>query len=192
MTRRFPVLIALLLGLTVAGCGTDAEPVSSADVSGQPPASVPPGQDAPVDGVSEPPAAQGQVPDLLRFQAKTIDGEVFDGATLHGSPAMLWFWAPWCPTCQAEAPTIAEVARTEGVRFVGVAAQDEVPAMRAFVDRFGLGTFPHVADRDASIWKRFGVDYQPAYAFVSADGTIEVEKELLEPDELRQRVDALR
>ncbi|OLF08786.1 hypothetical protein BLA60_22530 [Actinophytocola xinjiangensis] len=192
MTRRLPVLIAVLFGLGIAGCGAGdgAGDAAGPAEGGQPVASTPTGPDG-VDGLSEAPVP-GEVPELLRFQAKTIDGETFDGADLHGAPAMLWFWAPWCPTCQAEAPTIAEVAKTEGVRFVGVAAQDEVPAMREFVDRFGLGTFPHLADRDASIWKRFGVDYQPAYAFVSADGAVEVEKELLEPDELRQRVDALR
>ncbi|GAB3436059.1 protein disulfide oxidoreductase [Actinophytocola sediminis] len=185
MTRRFPVLIAVLLGLTLTGCGTEGEPAPNA--SGQPK----PASQAP-DDLSERPAPSAEVPEQLRFTAKTIDGEVFDGASLHGTPALLWFWAPWCPTCQAEAPTIAEVARTDGVRFVGVAAQDEVPAMRAFVDRFGLGTFPHLADRDAAIWQRFGVDYQPAYAFVSADGTVEVVTDLLEPAELRDRVRALR
>jgi thiol-disulfide isomerase/thioredoxin len=197
MTRRFPVLIAVLLGLTIAGCGSQPEPAStpsSGTVSGQPeptPTTSTAATQAP-DGISEPPVPTGEVPERLRFEAKTIDGEVFDGKSLLGAPAMLWFWAPWCPTCQAEAPTIAEVSKIEGVRFVGVAAQDEVPAMREFVDRFSLDTFPHLADTDAAIWKRFGIDYQPAYAFVSSDGTVEVEKELLEAQELRDRVRALR
>jgi thiol-disulfide isomerase/thioredoxin len=128
----------------------------------------------------------------LDFTVATLDGGTFDGDSLKGKPAVLWFWAPWCPTCQAEAPTIAQAARTDGVRFVGVAAQDEVPAMRQFVDRFSLGTFPHLADTDAAIWKRFDIDYQPAYAFVGSDGSVEVEKDLLEPEELMSRVRALR
>lgn len=198
MTRMRPVLIGVLLCLTLAGCGT--APEEAAEPPASEPAAETPGStaasatgsapEAP-DAISEPPAAP-EVPELLRFKAKTIEGEAFDGASLHGAPAVLWFWAPWCPTCQAEAPTIAEVAKIEGVRFVGVAAQDQVPAMREFVDRFSLGTFPHLADTDASVWKRFDVNYQPAYAFVSADGTVEVEKELLEPEELMNRVRALR
>jgi thiol-disulfide isomerase/thioredoxin len=73
---------------------------------------------------------------------------------------LLWFWAPWCPKCEAEAPTIAEAAKNAGnVAFVGVAAQDEVPAMQDFVDRFDLGSFPHIADTDAAVWQRFGVTY---------------------------------
>jgi thiol-disulfide isomerase/thioredoxin len=196
MTR--PVLIAVLLGLTLAGCATGPEtasPATDVPTSTDGPASTASsgsGRAEAPDGISEPPASPPDVPEQLRFEARTIDGEVFKGESLHGTPAMLWFWAPWCPTCQAEAPTIAEASRIEGVRFVGVAAQDEVPAMREFVDRFSLGAFPHLADTNAAIWKRFDIDYQPAYAFVSSDGSVEVEKDLLEPDELMSRVRALR
>ena len=198
MTRSIPVVTGVVLSLVLVGCADRADDPADdtgvAPVSESTAASSSAGSSAAEapDGISEPPVPDDDVPELLRFQAKTIDGEVFEGETLHGSPAVLWFWAPWCPTCQAEAPTIADVAKTSGVRFVGVAAQDGLPAMRDFVDRFGLGSFPHLADTDAAIWQRFGVTYQPAYAFVDADGAVEVEKELLDPDELRDRVRALR
>ncbi|HEX2133578.1 MAG TPA: redoxin family protein [Actinophytocola sp.] len=198
MTRPFPVLAGVLLSLVLAGCGASSDETAAGPTS-EPPASTAGTTAEPMssaasapDGISEPPLPAEDVPELLRFEAKTIDGELFEGETLYGSPAVLWFWAPWCPTCQAEAPTIAEVAKTDGVRFVGVAAQDQVPAMRDFVDRFGLGSFPHLADTSATIWQRFGVSYQPAYAFVRADGSVEVETELLDPDELRARVRSLR
>lgn len=196
---RVGVALVSVLGAVLVGCGAEQpdagapppspEPTVTAPGSGtgkaDDPAEVP-------DGVSEAPLPTGEVPERLRFEAKTVDGEVFAGKDLYGSPAVLWFWAPWCPTCQAEAPTIAAAAKIEGVRFVGVAAQDQVPAMREFVDRFSLGSFPHLADTDAEIWRRFDVTYQPAYAFVSANGDIEVEKDLLEPEELMKRVRALR
>ncbi|MCT2586768.1 redoxin domain-containing protein [Actinophytocola gossypii] len=197
MTRSIPVVAGVVLGLVLAGCGNGetgdtaappepnvTSPVTSA-VTGSPAAPAP-------DGISEPPVPADDVPELLRFEAKTIDGEVFEGKTLYGSPAVLWFWAPWCPNCQAEASTIADVAGGDGVRFVGVAAQDQVPAMRDFVDRFGLGSFPHLADTSAEVWQRFGVTYQPAYAFVDSSGAVEVETDQLDADELRDRVRALR
>lgn len=195
MTRPL-ALLGVLLALVLTGCGTAEPPAgaptgdpatTTAPSSAGSPASAPAGE---VDGISEPPVPP-EVPDLLDFRAKTIEGEVFEGRTLLGAPAVLWFWAPWCPTCQAEAPTIAEVATTAGVRFVGVAAQDELPAMRAFVDEFGLGAFPHLADTGLAVWQRFGVEYQPAYAFVTSAGEVEVETELLEPEELTARVRAL-
>lgn len=56
------------------------------------------------------------------------------------------------------------------IGFVGVAAHDTVEAMAGFVDGFGLGSFPHLADPEAKIWARFGVPYQPAWVFVSSTG----------------------
>lgn len=55
----------------------------------------------------------------------------------------MWFWAPWCPTYQREAPVIAGTARQHpDVSLAGVAALDDLPAMQSFVDRYVVGFFP--------------------------------------------------
>lgn len=189
--RSVSVLV-ISAGLVLAGCGDD-QPEAGGGTPTSTPAtttttSATPADDAPASASAPAPV----VPEQLRFTAKTVDGKDFSGESLAGKPALLWFWAPWCPNCQAEAPTIAAAARAAGdVRFVGVAAQDEVPAMRDFVQRYDLGSFTHIADTDAAVWKRFGVTYQPAYAFVSADGTIETETDQLDKDELLARIGEL-
>ncbi|MGH3992647.1 MAG: protein disulfide oxidoreductase, partial [Pseudonocardiaceae bacterium] len=128
----------------------------------------------------------------LRFTAMTIDHDTFSGQSLAGKPAVLWFWTPWCPTCQREAPGVAEVAHAyPGVTFVGVAAQGQVPAMREFVSEYGVGSFTHLADLDAEVWRRFGVTVQPAFAFVGTDGSVQVVKGTLPEQELTERVGAL-
>ncbi|XVV00377.1 redoxin domain-containing protein [Actinosynnema sp. CA-248983] len=137
-------------------------------------------------------APAAPVPDQLRFNAKTVDGAAFSGESLAGKPAVLWFWAPWCPKCQREAPGMAAAAKDNtSVTFLGVAALDKEPAMRDFVQRFGLGGFQHVADLDSAVWKRFGVTAQPAYAFIGRDGKVEVETSQLGEQQLRERVAAL-
>jgi thiol-disulfide isomerase/thioredoxin len=192
MTRpRFGSIVAVISTvLMLAGCGDEQPEAGGRSTSTQPPTATSSSQ--PADDAAtgtQPPA----VPVQLRFTANTVDGKQFSGESLAGKPAVLWFWAPWCPKCQAEAPTIAEAAKNAtGVRFVGVAAQDEMPAMRNFVQRYDLGSFPHLADTDAAVWKRFGVTYQPAYAFVSSNGDIEMETAQLDEDELLARVGALR
>lgn len=128
----------------------------------------------------------------LRFTAKTVDGAEFSGQSLAGKPAVLWFWAPWCPICQGEAPGIADAAHTHPqVSFVGVAGLDQPPAMHEFVARYRLGSFPHLADVDGAVWKRFGVTQQPAYAFIHPDGTVQVEKRPLTEQELAARLTTL-
>ncbi|QFU88358.1 protein disulfide oxidoreductase [Amycolatopsis sp. YIM 10] len=167
----------------IAGCGT---PAGTGGQPGTPPPPAAPG----TPGTTEPATAAG--PEQLRFDVKTIDGKDFSGQSLAGKPAVLWFWAPWCPVCQREAPTVAKAAQAStGTTFVGVAAQDEVPAMRDFVAKYQLGTFEHLADLDAAVWKRFGVTKQPAFAFIGADGSVDVVKGTLSEQDLAARVGAL-
>jgi thiol-disulfide isomerase/thioredoxin len=111
------------------------------------------------------------------FNAQTLEGGMLDGESLKGQDVILWFWAPWCPTCLVEgknhvAPFLAELP--DDVAFVGIAGRsDSIPEMEEFLDWTGTGTdnAVHVADVDGSIWEGFGVALQPAFYFVNQDGT---------------------
>jgi thiol-disulfide isomerase/thioredoxin len=109
--------------------------------------------------------------DRLQFTATTLSGAPFNGATLQGKPSVLWFWTPWCPFCNAEAPGVSQVAAANrAVTFVGVAAHSDVGAMQDFVSKYNLN-FTNLNDTDGSIWARYNVPWQPAYVFYRADGT---------------------
>ena len=60
-----------------------------------------------------------------------------------------------------------------------------------FVDTFGVGSFPHAVDADGAIWSGFGVFTQPSWAFVSADGSVEVLLGALGDAGLRDRIEDL-
>lgn len=114
-------------------------------------------------------------PEKFRFTAKTLEGAEFRGEKLVGQPVVLWFWTPWCPSCNAEAPLVAEMAaRHPEVQFVGVAAQDDLDAMKQFVADHGMTGFPSLADLDGQVWQRFGVTAQPTFAFVRPDASVEL------------------
>jgi thiol-disulfide isomerase/thioredoxin len=52
---------------------------------------------------------------------------------------VLWFWTPWCPFCNAEAPSVSQVAAANPkVTFVGVAARSDVADMQGFVSKYNL------------------------------------------------------
>ncbi|WP_158854191.1 protein disulfide oxidoreductase [Saccharothrix deserti] len=173
----------------VVGCGSPAPTAGQASTTTPPAVGADTTQSSTAPGTAAPAAP---VAEQLRFAAKTVDGKDFSGESLAGKPAALWFWAPWCPKCQREAPGVAAVAKDNAaVTFVGVAALDQVPAMQQFVQRFELGGFAHIADIDGAVWKRFGVTAQPAYAFVGRDGNVEVVPGQLSEQELRERVAAI-
>lgn len=121
-------------------------------------------------------ADRGVVSQPLQFTAQTVDDEPFEGSSLEGKDTVLWFWAHWCTQCRREAPHVAAVSAdtADQVTFVGVAGLGEVPAMQAFVADYGVAAFPHLADVDGSIWGRFGIVRQPAYAFIDDSGRVEI------------------
>ncbi|MGO8940224.1 MAG: protein disulfide oxidoreductase [Mycobacterium sp.] len=107
----------------------------------------------------------------LQFTGTSLSGAPFNGASLQGKPAVLWFWTPWCPFCNAEAPGLSQVAAANpGVTFVGIAAHSDVGAMRNFVSKYNLN-FTNLNDTDGSIWASYNVPWQPAWVFYRADGS---------------------
>jgi thiol-disulfide isomerase/thioredoxin len=133
--------------------------------------------------------------DRLMFTGTTLGGAPFNGASLVGKPSVLWFWTPWCPFCNAEGPSVSQVAAANpGVTFVGVAARSDVGAMQDFVSKYNLN-FTNLNDADASIWARYNVPWQPAYVFYRADGSstfVNNPTSAMSQQELSDRVAALR
>lgn len=143
-------------------------------------------------GLSSPPGALAD--NQLQFTGTTLSAATFNGSSLQGKPAVLWFWTPWCPFCNQEAPSVSQVAAANPrVTFVGVAARSDVSAMQAFVSKYGLN-FTNLNDADGSIWARFNVPWQPAYVFVRPDGSssfVNNPTSAMSQQELTDRVNAL-
>jgi thiol-disulfide isomerase/thioredoxin len=181
--RRQPLVVtaafvlAAGLGLVgLAACGPDpAGPAGTEDSSG------PPAREAGEEAGKKPAA----VPEQLDFTATTLDGKRFDGSTLAGKPVALWFWAPWCPLCRAEAPTVTKLAKAHGdqVGIVGVAGLDKLEPMRGFVADTGVRGVPHLADEEGAVWRRFAITTQSSWVMLDADGR-EVYSGRLDDDEL--------
>jgi thiol-disulfide isomerase/thioredoxin len=128
----------------------------------------------------------------LTFTVATLDGGRFDGQSLAGKPALLWFWAPWCPTCVAQAPQVGAAARDYPgkIAVVGVAGLDSTAAMRDFVALPQVDHVVHLADEQGVVWKRFGVTAQSTYVLLDAAGQV-VYRGYLDGEELSRRLSAL-
>ena len=142
-------------------------------------------------GVSRPAPASA---DDLNFTGTTLSGATFNGASLQGKSAVLWFWTPWCPFCNMEAPNVSAVAAANpAVTFVGVATRADVASMQNFVSKYNLN-FTNLNDADGSIWAKFNVPWQPAYVFLKADGSstfVNNPTSAMSQQELSDRVKAL-
>ncbi|MER7170264.1 peroxiredoxin family protein [Streptomyces mesophilus] len=156
-------LLTVALTAMVAGCGSDEPSAAGADTpsaarSSSPAASMPEGSP--------------QVPETLRFTGTTVDGKSFDAATLAGKPVVLWFWAPWCPKCRAQAAETAKVAEefADKAHVLGVAGLDKNDAMRDFVAETGAEGFPHLSDENGEVWQRFEVTEQSRYVILDQNG----------------------
>jgi thiol-disulfide isomerase/thioredoxin len=169
---------ALLLGL--AGCSGDTateSPAEEVSVTAE-------------ETTSDSAPSASPIPS---FTAVTLDGTEFTSTELEGRPSVLWFWAPWCSTCRAEAPDIATAAAALNgeVEVIGVGALGPVVDMETFVDDTNLADLRHLADEDARVWADFGVAAQPAFAFIGADGAIEIVQGSLNAEQIVERAQAL-
>ena len=130
----------------------------------------------------------------LNFSGTTLSGGTFNGTSLQGKPAVLWFWTPWCPFCNQEAPSVSAVAAANpAVTFVGISTRSTVADMQGCVSKYGLN-FTNINDTDGSIWAKFNVPWQPAYVFLRPDGSssmVNNPTSAMSQQELASRVSAL-
>lgn len=93
-------------------------------------------------------------------------GEYFDRDTI------LAFWMD-CLVCRSELPLLDSAARQSGGRLqvVGVSSHHELPEVRAFVERLGLG-FPVLLDPDEEAERAYQVVSVPTAFLIEPPGRI--------------------
>jgi len=147
---RWILALAAALVLVLAGCGTQEAPSRE------------PGSDV---------IGTGKVADL-DFTGTTVEGSPFDGSSLEGKPAVLWFWAPWCPTCRAQSSNVSDLAQEyDGqVAVVGVGGLDSAEAIEELATQIPHVT--HLVDDRGQVWQHFRVTAQSTYTVIDAEGEI--------------------
>lgn len=94
------------------------------------------------------------------------------GADLKGRVTVVNVWASWCAPCRTEHALLMRLARTGGMRLVGVDYKDGAENGRRFLERYGNPFAAVGADasgRTAIDWGVYGV---PETFVVGPDGTV--------------------
>jgi thiol-disulfide isomerase/thioredoxin len=167
MVVRRLICLFVVAVMAVAGCGGNSGSTANAAAG---PSSTPTGSP-------------------LEFTATTVDGKPFDGRSLTGKPAVLWFWAPWCPTCLQQAPGVRKAVEQYGdrVAIVGVAGLDKATAMAEFIRLAKIESITNLSDEPGDVWKRFGITSQSILVLIDATGTVTFQGRL-DADEIPGRV----
>ena len=104
------------------------------------------------------------------FLGRTVD---FPAAT-EGKPAVVVFWATWCPYCRAFMPYLKDIQAdyaAQGVKVVVINAKEDGKLdPTAYVAALGFNPIA-VRDGDA-IAQAYGIQYIPGLLIVDGKGTV--------------------
>jgi len=136
---------------------------------------------------SESGAPSGTSAVSLNFTGEDIDGAAYDGEQLADKPTVLWFWAPWCPTCRAQVGGVEALAKEYAgqVNVVGVGGLADEADIVNFAREVDGPT--HLIDVEGKIWRHFSVTAQSTYVVLDADGVV-VSEGYQDDDELADQV----
>lgn len=157
---------ALLLSV-VAGCGGGDEQVAA-----EPSPSVLPADDA--KSVGDTSAANAALPDLQVVRVASGATAQLRTLAVAGKPTLLWFWAPHCTFCRAEAPALLEFAKTYGdqVQILGLGAQDNLDQAVDFLADTSTQKLEMVWDASGKSWLHYKVTNQPTVVVLDAQGKV--------------------
>ncbi len=142
------------------------------------------------EGLTEAPTAGYLAPD---FTLETLDGESFTLSDLRGRPAVVNFWATWCPPCRAEIPHFQQASRAYNGQVAIIGVDDGEPRDRVapFARDMGM-TYPVPLDSLSEVSRRYRVSSLPTTFFIDADGVIaNVHIGIINQAVLEEKIEAL-
>ena len=110
-------------------------------------------------------------PDL---SLKELGGKNISLKDLRGKIVVLNFFATWCPHCQREAPSMAQLHeefKSTDLVLLKVATKEKENDLRKHKNEFHIN-FPILMDVDASCANGYGVWSRPATFFINREGKI--------------------
>jgi thioredoxin-like negative regulator of GroEL len=93
------------------------------------------------------PQSASPVSGLMALKASARAAMPYDLAMTNGKPTLIEFYANWCTTCQAMAPTLDVVHQRFGSDLNRVMVNIDEPQWREPIQQFGVTGVPHLVLR---------------------------------------------
>lgn len=105
--------------------------------------------------------------DVSAIQVSDFAGRSRRLAAYRGKPALVAFWASWCPPCAVELPILKALQSRErelGISVVPISLDREPSRAKRFIERLGLSGFSSFIDKDAKVASGPKSDVQTPFA----------------------------
>jgi thiol-disulfide isomerase/thioredoxin len=113
------------------------------------------------------------------FELVDVTGKVLHLSDFKGRWLLVNFWAPWCPMCASEVPTLNSLNKRDDFAVIGISLDygSETSAVKDFAEKHGFAVaaiVPGGARRDQnSPFRQVGpVDFFPTSYLYAPDGEI--------------------
>jgi thiol-disulfide isomerase/thioredoxin len=113
--------------------------------------------------------------EVPRLSVERLDGDgefALTKLASSSSPTLLWFWAPWCEYCNAEATSIERLAadgRGE-LNVVSIGGEDDPARGVEFADLHRLRTPTLLFDEASASFDAYGIRSIPTAVLLDRDG----------------------
>jgi peroxiredoxin len=104
------------------------------------------------------------------IDAMTLTGQHFSLQQFRGKPAVVHFWASWCPVCELEQGMVNSIARD--IPIITVAMQSGAPDEVADYLKQQRVTYPVVNDERGWLSEQYRVKAVPASFILDGNGKI--------------------
>ncbi len=107
------------------------------------------------------------------FTLEDLNGQKVRLSDFRGKPALLNFWASWCPPCRKEMPELQEFHERYGeqIALIGINWGEDAKTVKKFLDRFGVRYLNLLDERRTAfvLYKLTGI---PESFFIDPEGYI--------------------
>ena len=119
-------------------------------------------------------ANKAKIEPAPRFNAKTVDGEKFDNASIKGKVVLLEFWTTWCHFCAEEAPLVEKLSqefKDRGLTVLAVNVGESKKTVKKYLEQHPR-TCRVVLTEDTNLAAMYQATVYPIYVVIDRDGNI--------------------